>query len=145
VTVLANIGGKIFQEKENQVQPEHALPSGTSLGRSGSGNDNNLPSPRPVLEQEQVLGTQEFISHKLSDLGEQRNSLTEGLASLRVRQGMVLYTFEPENPGELAVEADEVIEVLEIKGEWVECITKDRRHGWVPFNYVQIQGNEVTI
>jgi len=141
--MLANIGGKIFHEKENQVQSEHALPSGTSVGRSG--NDNNLSSPRPVLEQEQVLGTQEFISQKLSDMGEQRNSLTEGLPSLRVRQGMVLYTFEPENPGELAVEADEVIEVLEIKGEWVECITKDRRHGWVPFNYVQIQEKEVTI
>jgi len=56
----------------------------------------------------------------------------------RFRQGTVLYPFEPENDGELAVEAFDLVNVLEIKGEWVECITEDQRHGWVPFNYVQI-------
>jgi len=58
---------------------------------------------------------------------------------IRTKQGLVLYCFEPENPGELAVEVDDLIEVISIKGEWVECLTKDRRHGWVPFNYVHIQ------
>jgi glycyl-tRNA synthetase beta subunit len=58
---------------------------------------------------------------------------------LRTKQGLVLYCFEPENPGELAVDVDDLVEVLSIKGEWVECLTKDRRHGWVPFNYVHIQ------
>jgi hypothetical protein len=60
-------------------------------------------------------------------------------STIRTRQGIVLYSFEPENPGELAVEADDIIEVITVKGEWIECFTNDRRHGWVPFNYVQIQ------
>jgi hypothetical protein len=62
---------------------------------------------------------------------------------IRTRQGLVLYSFEPENPGELAVEADDMIEVITVKGEWVECLTEDRRHGWVPFNYVQIQDDSI--
>jgi hypothetical protein len=68
-----------------------------------------------------------------------RNQETRASVLPSVRQGVVLYAFEPENPGELAVEADDIIEVIEVKGEWIECITEDNRHGWVPFNYVQIQ------
>jgi len=67
------------------------------------------------------------------------NGKSSDQTPVRPRQGLVLYTFEPENPGELAVEADDLIDVITIKGEWVECLTKDRRHGWVPFNYVHIQ------
>jgi len=63
----------------------------------------------------------------------------ENSSAIRTRKGIVLYSFDPENPGELAVEVDDIIEVITIKGEWIECFTKDRRHGWVPLNYVQIQ------
>jgi len=58
--------------------------------------------------------------------------------SLKTRTGLVLYSFEPENPGELAVEVDDIIEVISVKGEWVECLTTDKRHGWIPFNYVHL-------
>jgi serine/threonine protein kinase len=105
----------------------------------------------PLTAREKLDGNSPEISrqhgHKVNIISKQngnvspqiRKEIAADSPSLRTKQGLVLYSFEPENPGELAVEADDIIEVITVKGEWVECLTEDRRHGWVPFNYVQIQ------
>jgi len=125
------------KEKENhKLSPQQA--SSISL----VGNANQISSPRDMIEQ--PLG--ESQATLVASDSDDRGPILPPDIIPRMRQGTVLYTFEPENPGEIAVEADELIEVIEVKGEWIECLTKDRmRHGWVPFNYVQIQEKEITI
>jgi len=120
---------------ESQIQSlEEEMKSKTDNYQGSKQMAHDITNDQPILQKSfdaPVIG-RSTSNHQNGLIG--KNELP-----LRTKQGLVLYSFEPENPGELAVDADDVIEVISIKGEWIECLTKDRRHGWVPFNYVHIQ------
>jgi len=111
------------------------------LARNNRGFSSRSPStssysedsayfPEDSLFQESTVTLTESVQHKTGEKLE--GSETLQTSGPRIRYGTVLYSFEPENEGELAVEADDHVKVLEVKGEWVECITEDQRHGWYP-------------
>jgi len=127
----------VYTNPQYHVSPQVVHTGITPLSAREKLPDGNSPE----------LGRQHHQGHRVNIIPKQNGNVSPQIRkeivvdnpSIRTKQGLVLYSFEPENPGELAVEADDLIEVITVKGEWVECLTEDRRHGWVPFNYVQIQ------
>jgi len=127
-----------------QYHANHASPQVAHAGITPLTAREKLPDgSSPELSRQHQGHRVNIISKQNGNVSPQiKKEIVVDTPPLRTKQGLVLYSFEPENPGELAVEADDLIEVITVKGEWVECLTADRRHGWVPFNYVQIQDKD---
>jgi len=50
----------------------------------------------------------------------------------------VLSTFQSQNAGEISVLANDLIDVVKVKGDRVKCVTRDKRSGWVPSIVVEL-------
>jgi hypothetical protein len=56
-------------------------------------------------------------------------------AASALPRARIEYDFAPENPGEITASAGAIMDVLEIKGEWMKGRLPDGVEGWIPSNY----------
>jgi len=129
-------GITVFRPMSARERNHRGFSSPSPSTSSSSYSEDSAYFPEDSLFQESTVTLTESVQHKTGEKLE--GSETLQTSGPRIRYGTVLYSFEPENEGELAVEADDHVKVLEVKGEWVECITEDQRHGWIPYNYVLV-------
>lgn len=123
-SISQNNGPKLKHSLVHQQQP--LTPKSVDNG--------NLVSP----QSKSLKSSHEDIGRVSYSSSGKENFIISPSKSDQPSCGRMLYSFVPENPGELSVLVDEQVEVLGVNGEWAECRTADNRFGWVPLNYVHI-------
>lgn len=136
--IVAWIKGNKPSGREAEWTKEWLTPSGSGRGSTGPGK---RPSSKPLLLFLVSAVGLPYLMSRLINLLIKLNpppQLDQGSSSGQLEFARAKYAFDPAEAHEMGLKTDEIVAVMERRGEWCRGRTRDGRSGWFPADFVSV-------